>query len=111
MKNLHVATHVEQENENSVILLYKVVEGSCNQSFGINVAELARFPKSVVDMAKRKLQELEDAEIAVEQPASNNVEIKRSKFDYNLIQRVLSKLEGDVDIKTFRKVVSQELSS
>lgn len=108
MKNLHVATHVEKTSENSVTLLYKVVEGSCNQSFGINVAELARFPKSVVDMAKRKLQELEDAEVDSEQTASD---IQRSKFDYNLVKRVLTKMDGDVSLDTFRKVVAAELSS
>lgn len=108
MKNLHVATHVEKTSENSVTLLYKVVEGSCNQSFGINVAELARFPKSVVDMAKRKLQELEDAEVDSEQTASD---IQRSKFDYNLVKRVLTKMDGEISLDTFRKVVAAELSS
>lgn len=111
MKNLHVATHVEKTSENSVTLLYKVVEGSCNQSFGINVAELARFPKSVVDMAKRKLQELEDAEVDSEQTASDESDIQRSKFDYNLVKRVLTKMDGDVSLDTFRKVVAAELPS
>ena len=63
VKNLHVVAHIGDEGEKNrreVTLLYKVEEGICDQSFGIHVAELVRFPPKVVNMAKRKADELED---------------------------------------------------
>ncbi|KAK9455670.1 muts domain V-domain-containing protein [Dipodascopsis uninucleata] len=73
VKNLHVVAHVEtvraaheahqqrrQLTGKEITLLYKVDEGVSDQSFGIHVAELVRFPEKVVNMAKRKASELED---------------------------------------------------
>ena len=56
VKNLQ-ATAVAEDNR--ITLLYKVVDGICERSFGIHVAELAHFPPSVINMAKRKAAELE----------------------------------------------------
>ena len=63
--NLHVVAHINdakdgKEASREVTLLYKVEDGVCDQSFGIHVAELVRFPEKVVNMAKRKADELED---------------------------------------------------
>jgi len=65
VKNLHVVAHIDAKDaddkaKREVTLLYKVEEGICDQSFGIHVAELVRFPEKVVNMAQRKADELED---------------------------------------------------
>jgi DNA mismatch repair protein MSH2 len=63
--NKHVAAYVEDEKggkcgRGDVIMLYNVQDGPCTKSFGIHVANAARFPKEVIEEAKRKAAELED---------------------------------------------------
>ena len=79
VQNLHVVAHIgdaTDKDRREVTLLYKVEEGVCDQSFGIHVAELVRFPEKVVNMAKRKADELEDFSTKHETSA-----IKHSKED------------------------------
>ncbi|PYH80019.1 hypothetical protein BO82DRAFT_375896 [Aspergillus uvarum CBS 121591] len=71
-QNLHVVAFIgdgtgersqgdaKDAKRNQVTLLYRVEPGICDQSFGIHVAELVRFPEKVVNMARQKADELED---------------------------------------------------
>eukprot|EP01135_Chromosphaera_perkinsii_P002024 Nk52_evm71s215 gene=Nk52_evmTU71s215 len=88
VKNIHVSALT---SDSKLTLLYRVKDGPCDQSFGIHVAELAKFPDSVVQVAKRKAAELEDFE---------NITEKKSKTGG----------EGDCGetaIRTFLSEVSQ----
>ena len=69
VKNLHVVAFIgdgtdedaeSKKKKREVTLLYRVEPGVCDQSFGIHVAELVRFPDKVVNMARQKANELED---------------------------------------------------
>jgi DNA mismatch repair protein MutS len=56
IKNYHLAV---REWGSEIVFLYKVKEGSCNESFGIHVAKLAGMPPDVVMRAHEILENLQ----------------------------------------------------
>lgn len=52
------------EHGNNIVFMHKVEEGAAQMSYGIQVAQLAGIPKTVVAIAKRKLTQLENNQIA-----------------------------------------------
>ncbi|PWN39386.1 putative DNA mismatch repair protein MSH2 [Ceraceosorus guamensis] len=73
VKNLKVLAHVSEKSEEGaanaaatseqdITLLYRVEPGIGDKSYGLHVAALAGFPDSILRLAKRKAEELEDLE-------------------------------------------------
>ena len=60
--HLDAVEHAKGENK-SIVFLHKVAEGAAHMSYGIQVAQLAGVPKSVVQEAKRKLKLLENQQL------------------------------------------------
>jgi DNA mismatch repair protein MutS len=52
------------EHGNNIVFMHKVEDGAASQSYGLQVAQLAGIPKSVVANAKRKLIQLEQNQLA-----------------------------------------------
>lgn len=111
VQNLHVVAHISEgaeepgsgvQKKREVTLLYKVEEGICDQSFGIHVAELVRFPQKVINMAKRKADELEDFSGKHEQGF-----VQASKKDVaegsRMLKKVLVQWKEEVESKGLTK--------
>jgi len=52
------------EHGDGIVFLHSVEEGPASQSYGLQVAQLAGIPKSVVAAAKRRLAQLEQQSVA-----------------------------------------------
>tara|TARA_R110000751_G_scaffold15290_5_gene49548 strand:- start:135415 stop:138090 length:2676 start_codon:yes stop_codon:yes gene_type:complete len=52
------------EHQETIRFMHAVQEGAANKSYGLQVAQLAGVPRSVIQQAKRKLAELENQPVA-----------------------------------------------
>ena len=106
VQNLHVVAHIGDtgdKDRREVTLLYKVEDGVCDQSFGIHVAELVRFPQKVINMAKRKADELEDFSTKHEETS-----IVHSKQDVDEGSALLKKMLVQWKAETSAQDMSKE---
>ena len=125
VRNLHVTAHIsgtgaaaaaankKKDEKREVTLLYKVEPGICDQSFGIHVAELVRFPDKVVRMAKRKADELEDFTSKHDEPvAAATGASEYSKRDVEegsaMLKDVLVRWKDEVKAKEGQQQMTKE---
>jgi DNA mismatch repair protein MutS len=47
------------EHDEHIVFMHQVQDGAASKSYGLQVAQLAGVPKTVIEMAKQKLAELE----------------------------------------------------
>lgn len=78
IKNVHLDAI---EHDNGIVFLHAVKSGPANQSYGLQVAQLAGIPSSVIASARQKLVQLE-AETGVEQklPALSQSPLQSEMF-------------------------------
>ena len=64
------------EENDKVTFLYKMLPGSTNKSYGINVASLAGLPKSLIERSKQILNKLEE-----DNNTNNSITLDLFNFD------------------------------
>lgn len=57
----HMGCIVDPENDRKVTFLYKLEDGMCPKSYGLNVAMLAKLPDEVIECAARKSAQFEQS--------------------------------------------------
>lgn len=86
IKNIHLDA---VEHEEHIVFLHKVQDGPANQSYGIQVAQLAGLPRVVIHLAKEKLHELESHSIS----KVDHVPVQQDLFAIQVNHPVLQKIE------------------
>ncbi|MEE9337681.1 MAG: DNA mismatch repair protein MutS [Methylococcaceae bacterium] len=86
-KNIHNVHLDAKEHGEKIVFLHAVKDGAASQSYGLQVASLAGVPKSVIENAKNKLQELEDNAYTKQQHESgiNQLDLFSSKESHPVI--------------------------
>lgn len=106
MKTVHNVHLDAAEHGDKIIFMHTVQEGPANQSYGIQVAQLAGVPRIVISRAKVKLQELENQAYR-QHPVVREQPMQQGLFDVNEEHQVVMSLkELDVDQLTPRDALA-----
>ena len=63
------------EHQQGIVFMHTVKQGPANQSYGLQVAQLAGIPMAVIEQARRKLQELEQHAISAQEPVGGTTAV------------------------------------
>ncbi|KZZ80478.1 hypothetical protein A3766_23415 [Oleiphilus sp. HI0132] len=109
--NVHLSA---TEHEDRIIFLHNVLEGAASQSYGLQVAQLAGVPDSVIGKAKEKLSSLESTETSEpsEPITASNIATQAtdSISEQNAFQSDMFAQEPSLIEKAFANLDPDELS-
>jgi len=70
LANIHLDA---KEHKDNIIFMHAIQEGAASKSFGLQVAQLAGVPKTVIERAKQRLSELENNQKPTVLPNESNI--------------------------------------
>jgi DNA mismatch repair protein MutS len=95
-KSIHNIHLDAMEHGDKIVFLHAVKDGPANQSYGLQVAALAGVPKSVINHAKSKLQQLENNAYLQQQSESGNNQLDLfSAKEYHPLVCMVEELNPD----------------
>lgn len=98
------------EHEDKIVFLHTLQDGPANKSYGLQVAQLAGIPRSVINDAKQKLKQLEKyseaADFAQDQIQNSNTILSPSKAGNNPSQLDLFTEEPNEQNEVISKIQS-----
>ncbi len=106
---MHMACQVD-ENQRDVTFLYRLIDGVCPRSYGMNVAGMAGIPEPIIARAEEKGREMEDFKGWIgcvgrmKGDEEQNVRVSRSIMAQKDFQTVVNVCEEkcDVDMASLR---------
>ena len=104
VKNYNVAV---KEWQGEVVFLRKIVPGGCDDSYGIEVAQLAGLPKEVLERAKEILTQLEEGEVTVKKISLTKVE-RLNQMQISLFSPQPSPVEKELEQLEVEKLTPLE---
>ena len=84
-----------KEQDNGIKFMHKIMRGSANKSFGIEVSALAGLPSTVLDRAKHILSQLMNADIAHKANDSRQLSMFDNVSKHGEIIKILQELDLD----------------
>jgi DNA mismatch repair protein MutS len=109
IRNIHLDAILQND---TIIFLYKVKQGPCSQSYGIDVAKLAGIPSEVITKARQHLKQFEEnrptsqPETIPVQDVQASTESETSKFIQALSPDELTPMKALEVIYTLKKLES-----
>lgn len=96
-----------KENDGGIKFIRKIMRGSANKSFGIEVSALAGLPQSVLDRAKQLLAQLVNADIAHKANDVRQLSLFDNVSRYDEIIRIIKELDiNDITPRTALDILS-----
>jgi len=95
-----------KKRDDTITFLRKIVKGSTDDSYGIEVAKLAGLPQSVIKRAKQILKSIEDAA-----PAEKTKTSAKQPLDEDLMPNMLQQMQSSINEEIAEKIRALDINT